>query len=235
VAVVQAVSVEDPGASAQAVVAVLPRAYITVRPSDADVHTGETVLFSAELKYLGGSVRWSVAEGPGTITEAGLYTAPQSLPNPDSPASAVIRATSLEEPSVSAEARVTVRQVRVEAAKGEYEVPVGGSVRIEAWVRGAKQPGILWKVIEGPGTVDETGLYKAPDVAETPASAKVRAESEEAPRSFAEILIRIPAVRVRASAEKTTLRAGDSTAVASVGKRRHQKHGFLDAFRPRQA
>jgi len=216
VAVVQAVSVEDLGASAQAVVAVLPRAYITVRPSDADVHTGETVLFSAELKYLGGSVRWSVAEGPGTITEAGLYTAPQSLPNPDSPASAVIRATSLEEPSVSAEARVTIRQVRVEAAKGEYEVPVGGSVRIEARVRGAKQPGILWKVIEGPGTVDEAGLYKAPDVAETPASAKVRAESEEDPRSFAEILIRIPAVRVRASAEKTTLRAGDSTAVAAL-------------------
>ncbi|MGC8832984.1 MAG: PQQ-binding-like beta-propeller repeat protein [Armatimonadota bacterium] len=214
VAVVAAVSAEDPSASAQAVVAILPKASVTVRPSYAEVHVGKTILFSAELRYLGGGVKWEVVEGPGTVNESGLYTAPQSLPNPDVPASAVIRAASLEDPSVFSEARVTIRQVRVEAVKNEYEVPVGGSVRIEARVWGAEQLGVIWKILEGPGSIDaQTGLYKAPDVAETPVLVKVRAESEEDIRAFADVLIRIPAVQVSVSAEKTTIRAGDSSAV----------------------
>lgn len=89
---------------------ILPR--IRVSPTTAGVVIGETAQFAAVVTSLSGdrTVRWSVngIEGGnstvGTMTAAGLYTAPAQL----TPL-VVVRATSVAVPSLFGEAQVTIK------------------------------------------------------------------------------------------------------------------------------
>ncbi len=81
---------------------------VTVNPQAATLEVGESLQFSAEVSGAAGTqVTWAVEQGAsgGTVTQAGLYTAPASLP---SPASVTVRATSVDDPAASSTATVTL-------------------------------------------------------------------------------------------------------------------------------
>ena len=77
---------------------------VTVSPSTATVATGGTQTFTASVYNRGQDVTWSVEEGStgGTITSAGVYTAPTT------PGTYHVIATSVADNSVSGTATVTV-------------------------------------------------------------------------------------------------------------------------------
>jgi YD repeat-containing protein len=88
---------------------------IRVSPANPGVISGETIQFTASLVIIGNqSVRWSVngveggSSAAGTISNTGLYTAPNLPPSLPSQIF-VIRTTSLAVPQVFGETRVTVR------------------------------------------------------------------------------------------------------------------------------
>lgn len=113
VATVKATSVADPLVSSTATVTLTqPSATVTLTPSTANVQTGGTRQFSAVVNNNANqSVTWSVnnvAGGNatvGTVSAAGLYTAPANAP---SPATVSVKATSVAVPVASASATVTV-------------------------------------------------------------------------------------------------------------------------------
>ena len=111
---VTAVSVEDTSKSDSATVTItaLPVITVTVAPQTANVAINQTQQFTATVTGTANTaVTWDVngvAGGDathGTVSNAGLYTAPASIPNP---ATVTVTATSVADASKSDSATVTV-------------------------------------------------------------------------------------------------------------------------------
>jgi len=109
---VRATSVANPASSAQAAVTLLPPVVVSVAPSSVSLTLGTTQAFTATVTgNANTSVVWSVNGTPGgtaavgTITAAGVYTAPAVLP---SPSIVTVRATSAASASSSGQAAVTL-------------------------------------------------------------------------------------------------------------------------------
>jgi hypothetical protein len=114
------------------------------------------------------SVAWMVQEGAaaGTISGAGLYTAPSSA------GTFHVVATSVADPTRSASATITVQAtapITVTVAPRSTSVAAGGRVTFSATVTGTSNTAVAWSVQEGAGcgVVTSTGVYTAPATAAT--------------------------------------------------------------------
>ena len=136
---VTATSVADPFKSASATVTILDTAVIvTLIPETADIYVGESVLFRTSVQHLlNHEVTWSLSGAGcsgaacGTISEAGLYTAPSSVP---SPPFVTVTATSVGDPSSSASATISV----LEAVANEWAWVSGSDLVNQAGVYGTR-------------------------------------------------------------------------------------------------
>ena len=139
VVMVTATSVADPSKSASATVTILdPPVIVTLGPGQTDVYAGESVLFRAGIEHATDrGVTWSLSgEGCagaacGTISDAGLYTAPAGLP---APPLVTVTATSVADPSKSASSTVRI----LEAVNDAWAWVSGGNVANQGSVRGEK-------------------------------------------------------------------------------------------------
>ncbi|MGH9794063.1 MAG: Kelch repeat-containing protein [Candidatus Acidiferrales bacterium] len=136
-----------------------PPTNIIVSPMSALADQGSTIQFSA---FVFGSsnqaVAWSIQEsGGGSISQAGLYTAPAAAMEVH------VIATSIADPSKSATARVTVRAVSISMPL-TAAVPRGRQRQFTAVVAGTVVTGVTWTVDEGTagGTITVDGVYTAP-------------------------------------------------------------------------
>ena len=168
---VVASSAADPRVSGTAVVTVTsaPLVAVSVAPRTASLSPGGTVTFVATVT---GSTNigatWSVQEGAagGTVTAAGVYTAPPVA------GTYHVVATSNADSTKSDVAVVTVTSaplVAVSVAPRTASLSPGGTVTFVATVTGSTNIGATWSVQEGAagGTVTAAGVYTAPPVAGT--------------------------------------------------------------------
>lgn len=157
---------------------------VSVSPPSATIQTGSTLQFSASVTNTSNTaVTWQVngtaggSSSAGTITSGGLYTAPASVPNPDS---VTVTAVSQADTSASGSATVTIeatpaalsitpRTVTVlAAATQQFTLTVSGSSTV---------PAVNWQVngttggTSTAGTISTGGLYTAP--ANPPSGQKV--------------------------------------------------------------
>jgi len=169
---------------------------VMVSSSSSSVLLGNTQQLTATVAGTSNTaVTWSVNgvsggnSTAGTISSAGLYTAPQDLPNP---ATATIQATSQANSSASGSVVLTVTSdLGVAVAtnpSGMLSVFPGGIVQLLATVTSAGHPdtNVNWAVNGVPngnstvGTVAATGtgagLYTAPATAPNPASVNITAD-----------------------------------------------------------
>lgn len=170
------------------VTAPLPIA-VTLTPTSATVVVGATRQFTATVKNTSNAaVTWTVnglAGGDatvGTISSAGLYTAPAVVP-----ASAVtVRAISVADTAISAVATVTVQPPPppvVTISPTSASVTAGQTQPFSASVTGAANTSVVWSVngIQGGnttiGTISAAGFYSAPLNVPSPASVTIRATS----------------------------------------------------------
>ena len=171
-----------------AVTAPVPVA-VAINPTSATVLAGATRQFSASVSGTSVTgVTWSVngiAGGDatvGTVSAAGLYTAPAAVP-----AGAVtVRATSVADPAKGAQASVTVQAPPppvVTVSPATVSVQAGGTQSFSATVTGAANTAVTWSVnsIVGGntvvGTISAAGVYTAPGQVPAPATVSVRATS----------------------------------------------------------
>jgi hypothetical protein len=145
---------------------------VAVSPSSATVTAGATLALTATVTGGVGGVSWSVTEGTtgGTVSSAGVYTAPSS--------GGVyhVVATSTADPTKTGTAAVTVTApppppppaVSIAVSPLTASVAAGGTVQFSATVSGSTNTSALWSVVEpGGGSVSGTGLYTAPATAGT--------------------------------------------------------------------
>jgi hypothetical protein len=166
-----------------------PAIAVTVSPASASVLLGNSESFTAAVtNATDPTVTWSVNGVPGgstasgTITAAGLYTAPAHLP---SPAFVQLTATSVADPTKSATAQLTITSdISLAVVPGNANVELGAAQPFHATISSAGHPdaSVRW-TLAGPtcptacGAIDLAGNYTAPPVLPSPASATITAQS----------------------------------------------------------
>ena len=171
---------------------------VIVQPTTATLFLGQTQQFQASVSgAASNSITWEVngasagSATTGTISAAGLYTAPSTLP---SPASVTVTAVSQADPQASASATVTLQDdLAVTLAPATATIPTGGAQVFTATVSGTGSPStaVSWSVngIAGGdstvGTIAASGVsgstttsvYTAPTFPPSPPTVTVTATS----------------------------------------------------------
>ena len=226
---VTARSVADPSKTSSAAITITSNFTLALN-GPPTVDTGATGQFNATLTPVPGSnpstgVDWSVNGIPGgdatvgTITTAGLYTAPLLAPAPNL---VTITATSQADPAKSASAGLTINNVITVTISPSptTDVTLEASQQFTATVTGTANRTVIWDVngiVGGDqatvGAISQGGLYFAP--VNKPATAiSVRAISQADPAQsatstvnlFSNIQIQVtPALATRAPAHLQTL------------------------------
>lgn len=160
----RATSVFDTSSFGEATITVVAAPItVTVSPSSAAMATNASLQFAATLTGTSDlTVVWSVDEaGGGTVSAAGLYTAPLAL------GTFHVRATSHADPTRFGEATVTVAPsaISVSVAPNTAHLQEGAMQQFAATVTGTTgNTSVTWSVEEGSagGSVSSAGLYTAP-------------------------------------------------------------------------
>jgi protein dithiol oxidoreductase (disulfide-forming) len=162
---------------------------VSVSPASAIVLAGGgTRQFTAAVVNAGANtdVTWTVngiAGGNatiGTISSAGLYTAPAKIPTP---ASVSITAVPAADPTRPGSAMVTIENLKVTVTPASAQVATGATQAFAAAVTNTSNTAVTWNVngIAGGnptiGTISTAGLYSAPAQVPSPAMVTVSAVS----------------------------------------------------------
>lgn len=222
----QSVNPNAPFASATVIVTSQPGTSITVSisPTNASLQTGQTKQFSAIVSgTTNTSVNWlvnGVSGGnstAGTISSAGLYTAPAAAPS----GSVSVTAQSVYQPSTSAKASVSISQppqVTVSVSPTNASLQTGQTQQFSATVSGTSSTGINWLVngalggSSAAGTISSAGLYTAP-AAVPSGSVTVTAQSTYQSSTMANASVSIaapPPVTVSVSPASASLETGQA-------------------------
>src|SRR5208282_2938722 len=131
---------------------------VSIQPTSASPFLGEAQQFQATVAGAANtSVTWEVngvtggSAAAGTISTAGLYTAPEEIP---SPATVIVEAVSNADPQVSASASVALMDnIIVSVTPNPASVAAGGAQVFTATVTGAGNAatGVNWSVNAIPG------------------------------------------------------------------------------------
>jgi Cytochrome b5-like Heme/Steroid binding domain/Bacterial Ig-like domain (group 2) len=134
---------------------------VTISPTTASLTPGQQQTFTANAANSTMGVTWS-ATSVGKIDQTGQYTAVN-------PGTGTVTATSVQDPTKSATASVTVAAVpptggiAVMVSPGSMIVSVGGKQQFTANVTGSTA-GVTWTATGAVGTVDSKGLFTATKV-----------------------------------------------------------------------
>jgi len=162
---VTATSSADSTKSASATVTVSQATQISVSisPTSTSLQSGGQQQFAA---YVSGTsntaVNWK-ANG-GTITTTGLYTAPTTA------GTYTVTAVSAADGTASAAATVAVtvpQNVAIAISPTSVAMPAKWTQQFTATVSGSTNTGVTWTVAQGTGTITQSGLYTAPQAAES--------------------------------------------------------------------
>jgi hypothetical protein len=165
-----ATSAADPTQQGSAVVTVsaTPVVSIAIAPAAISLSAGAQTTFQATVTgNANTAATWSVVEasGCGSVTSAGVYTAPSAS------ATCHVRATSQADTTKTATATVTVTAVTpISVAVTPTTGALNGcqTLTLSASVTGSTNQAVTWSVLEaGGGTVTSAGVYTAPDATGT--------------------------------------------------------------------
>lgn len=176
---------------------------VTLAPDAISVDRTETVQFHAKVHHSpNDAVVWSLSgagcagDACGTLSDAGLYSAPENVPDP---ATVTITATSVADPSKSASATVTIvdAPVIVTLGTGSAVIYVGESALFRASVQHATNRDVTWSLLGAGclgaacGTISDAGLYTAPESVPDPDTVTVTATSVSDPSKSASATVTI--------------------------------------------
>lgn len=166
-----------------------PAITVTITPTSGSVLLGAQATFIASVTNTTDTVvSWSVGGVPGgnaavgTITSAGIYTAPADLP---SPATVQVTATSHADSTKNGSASLAITSdISLNLTPNPASVELGASQPFQVTVTSIGHPdtAMRWS-LSGPacnsgcGTVDASGKYTAPQTLPAPASATLTAQS----------------------------------------------------------
>jgi hypothetical protein len=169
-------------------VQVPPNVTISLSPPSATLAIGANQVFTPNLQNASNlAVTFSIQEGAagGTITPAGVYTAPSMA------GTYHVVVTSQADPTKTFTATVIVYPT-VEITPLAPSITLRQTQNFTATVRGVTNTAVTWTVQEGAagGTITPAGLYTAPN---TPGTYTIRATSQADPGRFATTTVTVQA------------------------------------------
>ncbi|MCL1893771.1 MAG: InlB B-repeat-containing protein [Holophagaceae bacterium] len=206
--VITAISVEDPTRSDSATVEVIEGIVISIAPETITLTTTASHPFTATLTgHTNTNITWTATGG--TITQAGVYTAPAE------PGEYVITATSTQDPTITATADIYVTAgIQVYITPDKAKVTANAKQTFTANITGAKNnTDVNWTITPttNSGTIEPdgvNGIYTAP---ETPGTYIITATSVEDPTKTATATIEVLAgIVVSVEPKPLTLTEGAS-------------------------
>jgi hypothetical protein len=206
-----------------------PSIVVTVTPKNGSVLLGNQLSFSATvMNTTDMSVTWNVNGIPGgsasagTITPAGVYTAPGDLP---SPATVQVTATSHADPTKSDTATAAITSdIALMLAPNSASVELGAAKSFQASESssGHPDPAVRWILsgaacASGCGTVDSNGNYTAPRILPSPANVTLTAQSVADPSKQVSAAVAITSsFSLQLSAPSSVPVSGTATLVATL-------------------
>lgn len=188
---VTATSNADNTKSASAKVTIVPPVAVTISPATVSLALGASQTFTATVtNSTNTAVTWSVNgktggdSTVGTITTAGVYTAPATAPGTQT---VNVTATSAADPTASANAVVTLLiPISITISPTSAIVNLASTQTFTATVTGGSgaNTGVAWSVnnVAGGnatlGTIDTNGVFTAPKTMPTPATETITATSQ---------------------------------------------------------
>ena len=136
------------------------------------------------------------------------YTAPLTVPNP---ATVSVKATSRDDATKSDTATITITApvVTVSVTPATPTAILGSTQQFSTTVRGTTNTAVTWST-PGPGTINSSGLYTAPDTLTTPKTVTVTATSQADTTKSGSATITIPAVTIAVSPKVSAVILGAS-------------------------
>ena len=186
---VTATSVANSAQSSSALVTIVEQIGVTISPTSAQVAVGGKQQFSAQVTdSIVTGVTWSVTGAGcsgapcGTISSAGLYTAPGAEPKP---AQVTVTATANADGESAASATVTIiLPVEVTLSPTSAIVTVGQQQQFNVSVAGSTNKAVTWSISGSGcsgatcGSITTGGLYTAPSTVPSTATVIVKATSQ---------------------------------------------------------
>jgi len=208
---VTATSVEDPTKSATATITLMPPVAVSVAPGATTLYGGQAQQFSASvINTSNPGVVWSLnPAGTGSVSVAGLYTAPATI---NSQQTVLVTATSVVDPTKSATAVVTLMPpVAVSVSPPAVTLFSAQTKQFMATVINASNTAVTWSVVApGTGTINANGLYTAPALIPSQQTVTVRATSQVDSSKSSTATITLAPVSVTVAPLSTTLSVGQS-------------------------
>ncbi|MGH9744079.1 MAG: hypothetical protein ACRD51_17185 [Candidatus Acidiferrum sp.] len=206
-----------------------PSIVVTVTPSSGSVLLGNSQPFTATVTNTTDTgVTWSVNGIPigsasaGTITSAGLYTAPADLP---SPATVNVMATSQADTTKSATAQLTITSdITITLTPPSAGVELGATQGFHAGLNSGGHPdtSVRWSLSGATcpaacGTIDLGGNYTAPGILPSPATTTLTAQSIADPSKLTSVPISITSnFTLQVTAPQSVTAGGTASIIATM-------------------
>ncbi|HZY03426.1 MAG TPA: hypothetical protein VFF02_07980 [Anaeromyxobacteraceae bacterium] len=217
---VVATSQADPTVTGSATVTVtlVPVVAVTISPQTATVAAGGTRTFTATVTgTTNTAVTWSVQEasGCGSVTQAGVYTAPAAAATCHVVARSNADATKSDVATVTVTAPPPPVAVAVSPASAATNSCQG--LTFTATVTGTTNTAVTWSVQEGAagGTVTAAGAYTAPSTAGT-YHVVATSQADPTKSAVATVTVTDRIVSVSVSPSSATVPAGGSQAFTAT-------------------
>ena len=188
---VKATSAANPTNPGTATVTLNPPVNVTVSPASVTLTQSQTQTFSTTVTNTGNTaVTWSLSPVVGSITAAGLYTAPASI---TSSQTVTVKATSAADPTKSATATVALNPtVTVSLTPSSVSLQPSQNQTFTASVSGTSNTGVTWSLNPALGGLVSgatTAVYAAPSTAPTTQGVTITAASMADPSKTATAVI----------------------------------------------
>ncbi len=196
--------------AATSAVLVIPQGPVSVAvsPATSALLAGQSRQFTAYVTNTPNTaVTWSIApEGVGTISSAGLYTAPATI---GAQQTVTVTATSQADTTQWASVLVTITPLAtpppVVVSPASATIYVGRTRQFTATVTNNSNVAVTWSIAPaGTGTISSTGLYTAPTTAVARATVVVTATSQADTTQWASALVTIEPLPVTVSVSPGT-------------------------------
>ena len=158
---VTATSIADPTKYAAASVILTPPVAVSVTPATVSLTPSQSQRFSPTVLNASNTlVTWSINPAVGSISSAGLYTAPATTSGIQT---ITVKATSAVDATKSATATVTLNPpVAVSLAPAAAALTQSQQLSFAVSVSNAANAGVTWSLSPQVGTISATGIYTAP-------------------------------------------------------------------------
>ena len=187
---VKATSTADPTKSASSTISLIP-VTISLTPSTPSLTASQTQQFTTTVTgTVNTGVTWSLSPAVGTISLAGLYTAPATIAAAQT---VTVKATSVADPTKSATAAVTLAPpVTVSLTPSSVSLLPSQNQTFTAMVSGTSNTAVTWSInpaLGGLVSSATTAVYVAPSTAPTTQSVTITATSMANPSKTATAVI----------------------------------------------